>query len=139
MKRKNKLLIITGPLIACEVTKLTPQEVTDAQMHAIRLGKCEVEVSARRLVEFFKEIGRWQPFHLHEFVSFCQKKCIPPEEQLFGLLCPWFDDALIVGGWKTRPRDYWLIVHMSNGQLAITSYFLEVITGADESAKKKKK
>ncbi len=58
-------------------------------------GKHEVEDAAIKLLEFFviEKRGEWQPFTFFELHIFYNARRYNPNEMLFGLMGPWYDDG----------------------------------------------
>lgn len=86
-------------------------------------GKCEVEIAARNLVEFFAENGGWEPFTMKQLDDFCKtSRKGTAGAALFGLICTWFDDGGMPGGFR-KPQPY--IVQVSEHSFVVTTTFIK--------------
>ncbi len=58
-------------------------------------GKHEVEDAAIKLIEFFvaRKFGEWAAFTFSELHDFYVERGYRPNEMLFGLMGPWYDDG----------------------------------------------
>lgn len=103
---------------------IRPGDFGESPTSALRstFGKAEVEWAAAELIEFFQFKGCWSKFTLGELYRFYQIKGWDPDRMLFGLICPWFDDAMFFGGLRV-PKPY--LAMASDGSMVITSIFIE--------------
>jgi hypothetical protein len=86
-------------------------------------GKHEVEVSADRLVKFFKSRGYWCGFTIDEVVKFYQSRDWNPSLIFFGLIGAWYDDAMLIEDWSVPSTVY--IAIDTNGLHYVTDKFVE--------------
>ena len=98
---------------------LQPREIDLSDGLCSTFGKAEVEEAACRLVKFFQERrGLWQSFTFVELEVFYASKRWKPNEMLFGLFGPWYDDGGT--GHIQNPPDY--VIHFGE-VLATTELF----------------
>src|SRR3989344_1231231 len=62
-------------------------------------GKHEVEVTAGRLIHFFRHKGGWCLFTISELADYYKMMCWSPERMFFGLMGAWYDDGGF-GSWR---------------------------------------
>lgn len=88
-------------------------------------GKCEVEISAARLVLFFRKEARgWVLFTLSKFMDFYRENNWNPDDILFGLAGSWFDDGPYM--WhEAHP----CIAFYPGGQCVVTEEFIQRCAG----------
>ncbi len=92
-------------------------------MIASSFGKCEVEVSAGRLVLLLqqKNQDKWEPFTLTELYAFYKKNGWDFNEAMFGLSGVWFDDSM-AGGLRQAQN---LIVDFGH-EMYVTNEFIKI-------------
>lgn len=87
-----------------------------------KFGKCEVEVAAAQLVQYFQSRGQWEPFTLQQLMTFYQLKGWDLNLFLFGLLGYWFDEG--DSGSVHCPQEY--IIQFPNGEFEVTELFKKI-------------
>ncbi len=70
-------------------------DFNDSRVLSSTFGKFEVEQSARLLIEFFQERGRWAEFTLPALIRYCKRRRKNPNSALAGLVGGWFDDGMM--------------------------------------------
>jgi len=91
-----------------------------------RFGKCEVEDAAENLLKFFQIKNKWLSFSFKDLSTYCEQIGFDPDMMLFGLICPWIDDAMFFGGLRESQN---FIIMNTDGSLSITSNFINKILG----------
>lgn len=83
-------------------------------------GKFEVEVTAGRLVQFFREKDYWGVFRLTELFEFYRLNGWDPDTMLFGLIGRWHDDGGTMIHWPSSQH----LGMASDGSVYVTKEFV---------------
>lgn len=84
-------------------------------------GKFEVEVTAGRLVQFFRQKDYWSTFRLTELFAFYRERGWDPDTMLYGLVGRWHDDGGMMIHWPAANH----LGVTSSGDLCVTRDFVE--------------
>lgn len=86
-------------------------------------GKHEVELSAGRLLEFFRTSDRWCSFTIEELTAFYKSHDgWNSNDMFYGLQGPYFDDGGMMG---YREPDHIYVVGVGGGKYNVTNHFIE--------------
>ncbi|MDI6734552.1 MAG: hypothetical protein QMD50_03665 [Patescibacteria group bacterium] len=104
-----------------------PEDIDISRGLSNTFGKHEVEAAAVNLVIYCKarRCG-WCPFSLSDFLQFSKKAGFDPNMVFFGLLGPWQDDAILVGGIR---ESFPCLVLGADGLYYITDVFVKKCQG----------
>lgn len=108
-----------------EEAKIRPRDINPETVRG-KFGKCEVEDAAENLLKFFQIKNMWHSFFLQDLLVYCEQVGFNPHMMLFGLICPWVDNGLFLGGLRESQN---FIVMNVDGSLCITSKFINKILG----------
>lgn len=86
---------------------LQPKEIVTSLGFGYAFGKHEVEVSAERLIDYLVFRGQgWESFSLSHMMRYYEARLWNPDEVLFGLIGPYYDDG---GMGRVQEPKAWLV------------------------------